>query len=91
MPLERRIHRASATGSSAIVPCPAGLIHSGSPAGCPPGEESVAGPAGCRYVFFEKRAEDQPRTLDLDTEKDYERKLTLRLDTSLADFLKENT
>jgi mannose-6-phosphate isomerase-like protein (cupin superfamily) len=35
----------------------------------------IAGPRGCRYIFFEKRAEDHPRTMDLDAEKDYERKL----------------
>jgi mannose-6-phosphate isomerase-like protein (cupin superfamily) len=51
----------------------------------------VAGPKGCRYVFFERRGAAAAGNLNLDAEKDYERKLTLRLNVSLADFLKENS
>jgi mannose-6-phosphate isomerase-like protein (cupin superfamily) len=48
----------------------------------------VAGAKGCRYVFFERRGAATAGNLDLDNEKDYERRLSLRLDLSLDEFLR---
>ncbi len=47
-----------------------------------------AGPKGCRYIFFERRGAATAGNLNLDAEKDYERRLSLRLDTGLDDFLR---
>ena len=48
----------------------------------------VAGPAGCRYIFFERRGAATAGNLSLDDEKDYERRLSLRLGMTLEDFLR---
>ena len=48
----------------------------------------VAGPNGCRYIFFERRGAATAGNLDLDSEKDYERRLSLRLDMNLKEFLR---
>ena len=47
-----------------------------------------AGPKGCRYIFFERRGAATAGNLNLDAEKDYERRLSLRLDTGLEEFLR---
>jgi mannose-6-phosphate isomerase-like protein (cupin superfamily) len=48
----------------------------------------VAGRSGCRYIFFERRSAATAGNLNLDAEKDYERRLALRLGMSLEDFLR---
>ncbi|MFQ6048724.1 MAG: cupin domain-containing protein [Phycisphaerae bacterium] len=48
----------------------------------------IAGPQGCRYIFLEKKSVDDPLNLDLDSEKDYERRLSSRLDMDLASFIR---
>jgi len=49
----------------------------------------VAGGKGCRYVFLERRGVGEADgNLDLDAERDYEHRLTLRLETSLEEFLR---
>jgi mannose-6-phosphate isomerase-like protein (cupin superfamily) len=47
-----------------------------------------AGPAGCRYVYFERRKPGGAVHLQFDSERDYERSLTLRAGMSLEDFLR---
>lgn len=48
----------------------------------------VAGARGCRYLYMEKREAGAPPHLDLDAERDYERRLTLRANLSLEAFLR---
>ncbi len=48
----------------------------------------IAGENGCRYLFFERRRPGGSVNLFLDEEKDYERRLTLRGNMSLEDFLR---
>lgn len=48
----------------------------------------IAGENGCRYLFFERRRAGGSMHLYLDEEKDYERKLTLRANMSLEEFLR---
>ncbi|MHC4916157.1 MAG: cupin domain-containing protein [Planctomycetota bacterium] len=48
----------------------------------------IAGEQGCRYLFVERRRPGGHVNLFLDEEKDYERRLTLRGDRSLEEFLR---
>jgi mannose-6-phosphate isomerase-like protein (cupin superfamily) len=66
-----------AIGPGSILVYPNGVAHN-----------VVAGPKGCRYIFFERRGAATAGNLNLDAEKDYERRLSLRLDMSLAEFLR---
>jgi mannose-6-phosphate isomerase-like protein (cupin superfamily) len=66
-----------AVGPGSVLVYPNGVAHN-----------VVAGPQGCRYVFFERRGAATAGNLDLDNEKDYERRLSLRLDMSLDEFLR---
>ena len=47
----------------------------------------IAGQDGCRYIFLEKKSVDDPLSLNLDAEKDYERRLSSRLAMDLRSFI----
>jgi hypothetical protein len=51
----------------------------------------IAGPQGCRYIFLEKKSVEDPADLNLDAEKDYERRLTSRLGMDLKTFIQLET
>jgi mannose-6-phosphate isomerase-like protein (cupin superfamily) len=51
----------------------------------------VAGEQGCRYVFLEKKSVDDLLNLNLDAEKDYERRLSSRLAMDLKSFIQVET
>ncbi len=49
----------------------------------------VAGDDGCRYIFLEKKALGDDGGLNLDQEREYEHRLTCRLDMNLAAFIRQ--
>jgi len=51
----------------------------------------IAGRDGCRYIFLEKKSVDDPLNLNLDAEKDYERRLSSRLAMDLKSFIRVET
>ncbi|HOX07308.1 MAG TPA: hypothetical protein PK280_12965 [Planctomycetota bacterium] len=72
-----RDRTALSIGPGSVLVYPNGVAHN-----------VVAGPKGCRYIFFERRGAATAGNLNLDNEKDYERRLSLRLGTRLDDFLR---